>query len=80
MQGQGPNARMTLIANNQKRRLSLAPAFRGHIDQAETNVRKPKSEYDTRDLFSGQRQIQILHNEEAYRLSITKQGKLILTK
>ncbi|MEP5640344.1 MAG: hemin uptake protein HemP [Roseibium sp.] len=31
-------------------------------------------------LFSGTREIHILHNDDTYRLTITKQGKLILTK
>jgi len=71
---------MTLTANSQKQRLSLGSGSRARQALAGTTVRELKSDYDTRDLFSGQRQIQIHHNEETYRLSITKQGKLILTK
>lgn len=32
------------------------------------------------DLFQEEREITILHREDHYRLSITKLGKLILTK
>lgn len=35
---------------------------------------------DTKTLFNGGRELQILHNSEIYRLTITKLGKLILTK
>ncbi|WP_428643438.1 hemin uptake protein HemP [Roseibium sp.] len=71
---------MTPTANSQKHRLSLRSANRAREAFAATPPSEPKSGYDTRDLFSGKRQIQIHHNDETYRLSITKQGKLILTK
>jgi len=71
---------MTLTANSHKHRLSLGSAGRDRRALAGQPVSVQKSDYDTRELFSGQRQIQIHHNEETYRLSITKQGKLILTK
>ncbi|WP_420335724.1 hemin uptake protein HemP [Roseibium sp.] len=71
---------MTLTANSQKRRLSISTAGGSRTALAGKPVREQKSEFDSRDLFSGLRQIQIQHNEETYRLSITKQGKLILTK
>ena len=35
---------------------------------------------DSRDLFSGDREIIIAHGEDAYRLRLTSQNKLILTK
>jgi hemin uptake protein HemP len=35
---------------------------------------------DSRDLFSSEREIIISHGEEAYRLRLTSQNKLILTK
>lgn len=35
---------------------------------------------DTETLFNGTRELKINHNSEIYRLSITKLGKLILTK
>lgn len=75
---------MTPTANSQKSRLSLAPSVRARHGFAEKPAkelkRETRTEIDSQDLFSGLRQIQILHNEETYRLSITKQGKLILTK
>ncbi len=71
---------MTPIANSQKQRLSLRSASRAREAVATRAPVEPRSDYDTRDLFSGLRQIQIHHNAETYRLSITKQGKLILTK
>ncbi|MBL0370540.1 hemin uptake protein HemP [Rhizobium sp. KVB221] len=37
-------------------------------------------EYDTRSLFDGAREIVIHHAGAAYRMKITKQGKLILNK
>ena len=35
---------------------------------------------DSRDLFSSEREIIIAHGQEAYRLRLTSQNKLILTK
>ncbi|WP_166302950.1 MULTISPECIES: hemin uptake protein HemP [unclassified Bradyrhizobium] len=35
---------------------------------------------DSRDLFSTEREIIIVHGEEHYRLRLTSQNKLILTK
>lgn len=35
---------------------------------------------DSRDLFAGAREIIIAHGEEVYRLRLTAQNKLILTK
>jgi hemin uptake protein HemP len=37
-------------------------------------------EVDSRELMQGQREIVIRHGEEAYRLSVTRSGKLILRK
>ncbi len=37
-------------------------------------------EYDTDTLFAGRREIVIHHAGAAYRMKITKQGKLILNK
>jgi hemin uptake protein HemP len=42
----------------------------------DANVR----EYDTKTLFMGEREIVIHHAGSAYRMKITKQGKLILNK
>lgn len=70
---------MTLIANSQKQRLSLASSSRNR-PPLPTSSKREKTELDTRELFGNLRQIEIQHNDETYRLSITKQGKLILTK
>jgi len=35
---------------------------------------------DSRDLFAGSREITIVHGSEIYRLRVTAQNKLILTK
>lgn len=35
---------------------------------------------DSRDLFAGEREIIIAHGEDSYRLRLTSQNKLILTK
>lgn len=39
-----------------------------------------KDRYDSRDLFRGHQEIMIEHVGDVYRLRITRQGKLILTK
>ncbi len=36
--------------------------------------------FSSQALFGGQRELLIMHNGEAYRLRITRQDKLILTK
>ncbi|TYC51463.1 hemin uptake protein HemP [Rhodobacterales bacterium] len=71
---------MTPTANRQKRRLTLSPAVRAQSAFVAARADDMRSEFDSQELFSGQRQINIVHNDETYRLSITKQGKLILTK
>jgi hemin uptake protein HemP len=71
---------MTLTANSQKHRLSLGADSGTRRAFTGKPVHDLKSDYNTRELFRGQRQIEIHHNDETYRLSITKQGKLILTK
>ncbi|WP_246660237.1 hemin uptake protein HemP [Rhizobium sp. FKL33] len=45
-------------------------------DALDANLR----EYDTKTLFMGDREIVINHAGSAYRMKITKQGKLILNK
>jgi hemin uptake protein HemP len=37
-------------------------------------------EVDSRDLMAGHREIVIRHGDDAYRLSVTRSGKLILRK
>lgn len=38
------------------------------------------SRIDSRDLFAGEREIIIAHGDDHYRLRLTSQNKLILTK
>ncbi|MCX2724090.1 hemin uptake protein HemP [Roseibium salinum] len=71
---------MTPTANSQKNRLSLASAGRTRNAFAVKPRHEPRTNFDSSELFDGVRQIHIHHNDETYRLSITKQGKLILTK
>ena len=40
----------------------------------------PEREVDSRELMQGYREIIIRHGDEAYRLSVTRSGKLILRK
>ncbi|MBI4549808.1 MAG: hemin uptake protein HemP [Candidatus Omnitrophica bacterium] len=40
----------------------------------------PKSVIRSEELFQGAREVMIIHNEDRYRLLITKSGKLILNK
>lgn len=40
----------------------------------------PEPVLDTKSMFKGFKELKIHHNSEIYRLSITKLGKLILTK
>ena len=51
---------------------SPAPPVTGHLKQP----RQIRSEA----LLHGDRELQIIHGEEIYRLSVTRQGKLILHK
>jgi len=59
----------------------------GNDKQDEANAEARRSslpenlpEYDTETLFAGRREIVIHHAGAAYRMKITKQGKLILNK
>jgi hemin uptake protein HemP len=50
--------------------------FRG----GERTVRLLDNRVDSRDLFVATREIMIAHGEDVYRLRLTAQNKLILTK
>lgn len=54
------------------------PGTRPAYKKVPASSGKPQLKSD--DLFIGTREIHILHNDDTYRLTITKQGKLILTK
>lgn len=47
---------------------------------ATRHIRMEAERLDSRDLFVGTREIIIMHGEETYRLRLTAQNKLILTK
>lgn len=51
-----------------------------HQPAAQTTPPAAQHEVDSRDLMRGQREIVIRHGVEAYRLSVTRSGKLILRK
>jgi hemin uptake protein HemP len=52
------------------------PMFSG----GERTVRLLDNRVDSRDLFVATREIMIAHGEDVYRLRLTAQNKLILTK
>lgn len=68
----------------------MAPASRDETAPAEASVTNASAagrsvtmtgnRIDSRDLFSSEREIIISHNEGDYRLRLTSQNKLILTK
>jgi len=41
---------------------------------------KPMKRWSSRELFAGQRELVIVHANSEYRLRLTSQGKLVLTK
>ena len=47
---------------------------------ATRNIKLVDGRIDSRDLFVGTREIIIRHREDTYRLRVTAQNKLILTK
>ena len=62
----------------------------GKLGDAQTNVANSSpvtrsvvvngNRIDSRELFAGEREIIIAHGEDTYRLRLTSQNKLILTK
>jgi hemin uptake protein HemP len=54
-------------------RHSASPAGERRLVMADNRI-------DSRDLFSGTREITISHGDGVYRLRLTSQNKLILTK
>ena len=51
----------------------------GRQGAASRDVRPARS-YDSAELFGGDTEIEIIHQQSTYRLKITRQGKLILNK
>jgi hemin uptake protein HemP len=52
----------------------------GTTSSATRSVTVTGNRVDSRDVFSGDREIIIAHGEDTYRLRLTSQNKLILTK
>ena len=52
----------------------------GSANDAARSLKLPGHRIDSRDLFVGTREITIQHGEDSYRLRLTAQNKLILTK
>ena len=71
---------MIPTANSRKSRLTIAPAGRPQLKPLAVAGPSAKSSFSSNELFKGEREIRIEHNEQTYRLTITKLGKLILTK
>ncbi|WP_208998452.1 hemin uptake protein HemP [Roseibium aquae] len=61
-------------------RLSLSTGAPPKAVGAASPVRQEPQKVFSGSLFQGGRELHIHHNEEVYRLTITKLGKLILTK
>lgn len=51
-------------------------------DEAEgcSHAEKPMKRWSSLELFAGQRELVIVHAKSEYRLRLTSQGKLVLTK
>lgn len=55
----------------------------GHVENPSATTRTLMirgNRIDSRELFAAEREIIIAHGEESYRLRLTSQNKLILTK
>jgi hemin uptake protein HemP len=52
----------------------------GAISAGAKRIWLSENRVDSRDLFAGTREITIVHGGDAYRLRLTAQNKLILTK
>ncbi len=52
----------------------------GNASPAVRNLSMTGNRIDSRELFQSEREIIIAHGEEIYRLRLTSQNKLILTK
>lgn len=62
-----------------KERSSKSGGLASHSASARS-ISLDDNRLDSRDLFSGAREITITHGDDTYRLRLTAQNKLILTK
>jgi hemin uptake protein HemP len=51
-----------------------------HSAEGCSYAEKPMKRWTSRELFAGQRELVIEHANSEYRLRLTSQGKLVLTK
>jgi hemin uptake protein HemP len=58
----------------------IASTGGGAASPAARSIAMSGNRIDSRELFASAREILISHGEEAYRLRLTSQNKLILTK
>jgi hemin uptake protein HemP len=61
-------------------KLGEGPARAGNPPAATRSLAMSGNRLDSRDLFATEREIIIAHGEDNYRLRLTSQNKLILTK
>jgi hemin uptake protein HemP len=70
-----------MAMNDEKAREGLSNAgMRASQSDAPRSVSLHENRVDSRALFQGAREITIAHGDETYRLRLTAQNKLILTK
>lgn len=65
---------------NDERRSNAAAETRSEIRGTVRSIDLRADRMDSRDLFIGTREIVIQHGADSYRLRLTAQNKLILTK
>lgn len=66
----------TMTAGSKQSDLEMSPAR----DEAAQQIPIAGNRLDSSDLFRSARELIIAHGEETYRLRLTSQNKLILTK
>ncbi len=52
----------------------------GGSDEGKCRSGSDRGAFDSRDLFRGRQEIEIIHEGEVYRLRLTRNGRLILNK
>jgi hemin uptake protein HemP len=67
-------------SDNYDSRNEIKPSESPTSSGAERSIRVIENRVDSRELFVATREIMIAHGEDTYRLRLTAQNKLILTK
>lgn len=75
--GSSPETQMNAASSDDNASNAAAPPSPG---VPERSIDVHDNRIDSRNLFSGSREITIAHGGEIYRLRLTAQNKLILTK